>query len=412
MTTRLGVALSAFAVACAALALAWVGPSASAASVAGGGYVVSVTTSTDLNCGADVQNQGQAFAGGLACGTIVAAHGKILQPATLPIGSSSASLGIPWAPVSQAISGSGSASDPYVILTTVMGWGIKVTQADRFVAGEASFQTTYQITNTAASGTSLQLYHVGDCSFAGGYATYGEYDANLRMVTCRKPAADGSYSSKAAGTQFAGVGARYFYGTASDMWTSINSRSPLPDSIGPGANRAIDGVLGVGWDKWLEAGQSATFTMRSVFQPEVGVPPTEPPPPSPPPSPPPPPSGGDQPTAPNRPYYPGPGSSGSSGGDSYWPNQIIEPDPIESSATPTPSAEPTATPTGSPSPRPSASPTSASPTQSRTPGPTPDPGDDDGGGFLTSPLLYLGIGVLSAGGFAGVFLLRRHGQPE
>jgi hypothetical protein len=410
--------LSAFALAGLAVSLSLTGSPAAAATVSGGGYIASLTTSPDLNCGVEIQGHGQAFFGGVACGTVLSAHGKIYQPSYLPIGNASASLAGPWSTVSQTMTGSGSPGDPYVILTTVMGWGITVTQADRYVAGEASYQTTYQVTNTATVGTSIQLYHVGDCDFETTRSSYGEFDGNLRMVTCRAPASDGSYSSKAQGTQFTGVGSHYFYGVASDLWNTINARSALPDTIGAGTARAIDGVIGLSWDKWLDPDQSATFTMRSVFQPAVGVPAPPDPPPSARPTPPRPTTDpGGQPTG-GQPVNPPPGGSGSSTSRPYVPS-VPGPGASAPSATVEPTADTTSEATATATATPTASPAPVSPTE---PGPTSEPspseGPDSEGGepddraALAAPLLYGGLGALAVAGFAGVMLLRRHGRPD
>ncbi|MDR1450697.1 MAG: hypothetical protein LBI84_10985 [Propionibacteriaceae bacterium] len=410
MMKGLGVTLSGLAVAALALASGLTGTPAYAAAVGGSGYVLSIATSPDLNCAAELDGQGQAFAAGNGCGTVVSAHGKLFLPASLPIDGWPGSAGISWGAVSQSVSGAGTPASPYVIQTITVGWGVKVTRSDRFVAGDMSYQTTYQIANTATVGTEVQLYQVAACAFADASQVYGEYDPGLRLVTCRKPAADGSYSSKAAGSQFAGVGSHYFYGSGADLWADVNARSPLPDSVGPGTSRPIDGVIAVSWDKWLDAGQSATFTMRTVFQPEVNVPPPTVSPTAEPTTAAPTvrPSDSNPTSAPFYPYYPsnggGYGSNWGSAADN-WGGQIVAP-PDGTAPTGSPSAGSTSSATASPTSQPSGT-SVPSPTSTASPSPSEGAGD-----FLSSPSFYGGLGLLVLVGTGAIFVLRRHGRPE
>jgi hypothetical protein len=361
------------------------------------GPINSLTVSPDLNCQVDLVGSGPVFRSGNACGTLVVAHANLYLPSSMPIGGGGAANGKAWIPASQEIQGNGSPNNPYFITTRVLGWGVSVTQADRYVDGETSYTTTIQITNTADVSTTVQLYRLADCEFGSSRLSYGQYDSANRAVTCRAPGSTGAYSAKAQAVQFSASGSHHIYGTPAELWQAVDQRQQLPDRVSGGTTQAIDGAIGLSWSRQLEPGQTATFTMRTTFQAEIVPPvtPTSPPPTSAEPQPSADPPVVTQPT--RRPVQPNPYQPGLVVGD---PAQADPSDLIDPVLPASPSASDRTTVIMTPSPSGSSS-------------ATPPPAGPGGlKGFLTSPWFYGLAVVLLGGGAAGALVLRRHGDHE
>jgi hypothetical protein len=89
-------------------------------------------------------------------------------------------------PVSNAASGSGTASDPYVI-TTIVDIGmdaVRMTQRITYVNGDRTIRKTWAIENTSAGTTfnDLRFFHGGDTYFGGEDSARSWYDADNSMV--------------------------------------------------------------------------------------------------------------------------------------------------------------------------------------------------------------------------------------
>ncbi|MDR1511951.1 MAG: hypothetical protein LBS56_00490 [Propionibacteriaceae bacterium] len=376
------------------LALALVAqPAAADQAVPGSSDIAAVTISSTLNCALDLGPYGQAFNGSIGCGTVVAAHGKVFGPGSLPVGSPTDVT--PWEFQSQERTGSGSAGDPYRITTVVIGWGIRVVQTDVFASGDSLYTTTIHVQNQALEETDVKVYRLAQCSGS----SYGELDG--AHVTCRS--AQGAYSPKVQGVQFSGGRAAFFYGQAYDAWSTVSSRSSFSNSVGPGTSQAINGVIGLSWGGRLkpvnQGGSSADFTSQTTFQRPVteanaAVPvpqvPVE-----------------QQPA-------PAPDTAGQQGSPSSSQAPADEADPSETATEETP--DESATPSDSPSAgRPSKAPNTPSPFGSAATGPGDDPDgslEPSGQEFLTSGWSYAAVGVLGLGGLASATVLRRHGRPE
>ncbi|MDR1808717.1 MAG: hypothetical protein LBR33_12540 [Propionibacteriaceae bacterium] len=398
---------------------------AEAATVGGSGNITALSVSETLNCGLDLETNGLAFNNGQGCGTVVAAHDKLSRPSYFPVGTVP-TASTAWLGSGQTITGSGTRSDPFVLTTTVLSWGLRVTQQDTFVADESSYDTKITVKNEAQAATAVAIYHVADCFGQ----SYGELMGGP-TVTCRT--ANGSYNSKAPGIQFTSTSADAFYGTAADLWGVITEHKAFSNTVGPGTSRAIDGVIGLSWITRLDALDTdgacprggtceVSFTYKTTYQKAVAdtatqAPATSAPPPA-------------NPTT----QAPPPASSGTD--DSNIPSFTVPGAATTQAAAPSPSptqattaAEPSPTPEAeaSPTPEPEASPTPApEPTgepelvadipaatsAAAEPGPEGESGSSVAQKFLDSPWSYAAVGVLGLGGVAGASFLRRHGRPE
>jgi hypothetical protein len=421
--------------------------------VPGKAGIAAVRITDSLNCALDLGAYGTAFHGTTGCGTVVLAHGHTYAPAALPVAGTPSDY-TAWQHVSQETSGSGSAADPYKIVTTVIGWGIRVTQTDTFAADDSLYSTSIHVENQADQATDLQVYHLAQC--AG--STYGEIDG--LHVTCR--AANGAYSSKLQGVQFSGGRAQLFFGTGADAWATIRAGSTFDGTAGPGTSQAINGVLGISWKSVRlqpvgQTGATADFTMQTTFQRSLlGPPASATPAPAtsaaePEPDPPaanepaasqPAPSPSQTSFTPYAPLTSAPAAttssppaaatsnppaatagSGTGGTGGTGTTTSTTGTTTGSRSSTTPSATPTPTPTPSPSvtPTPTASASTVHPTKAPTSPsaeltvaefPSGDAGESAGEAFLTSPWSFAAVGVLGLGGFASASVLRRHGRPE
>lgn len=88
-------------------------------------------------------------------------------------------------PVSNTRTGSGTASDPFIISTVVMlgTSDVRLTQRFRYVNGDRYFTKIWSIENTGtATYNDLRFFHGGDTYFGGDDSARSWYDADLRMV--------------------------------------------------------------------------------------------------------------------------------------------------------------------------------------------------------------------------------------
>ncbi|MDR1264553.1 MAG: hypothetical protein LBK42_03030 [Propionibacteriaceae bacterium] len=387
------------AVAATIVALAWAAAPAQAASVAGRGDIAEVAVSPDLNCGLSLNGFGQAFVNGNGCGTVVASHGNISRPSSLPVGQPPAASSS-WVVSSQVTGGSGSRSDPFTITTVVRAWGLVATQVDVFAADESYYQTTLTVANTAQQATNLVVYHLASC--AG--QSYGEWASGV-TVGCR--AATGSaYDSRAQGIQFSSVNASGLYGSSADLWSAVEARRLFANSAGSGA--AGDGAIGLSWSTQLDAldalgncprgGRcSASFTMTTAFQRPVVEPQPQPEVVNP--------SANVGQPAQANPVAPVNQAPVNQVPTNQNPADDDAADPQEADPSPTPSPSPTL---AKPGPLGAAA-SSATPTPVSPQGET---GQSVGQRLLDSPWSYAAVGVLGLGGFASASVLRRHGRPE
>jgi hypothetical protein len=98
------------------------------------GPLTNIAISDDLNCAVNyVTDAFGEFYGDTACATLVAVDGVLFGPANIPAGDS-ASPRTPFSVVSQSpVSGQGTASDPYTLVTTVYAGttGIRLERRNR-----------------------------------------------------------------------------------------------------------------------------------------------------------------------------------------------------------------------------------------------------------------------------------------
>ncbi len=185
---------------------------------------------------------------------------------------------MPFTPVSQSLTGSGTAASPYRVTTVVSGvdgtLNLTFTEVDTYVVGNNFFQTDVTVANTSAGASfSGELYHAVDCQLRGDDNGFGEFppQSSPNTASCtpnvlgNPPSAieqlvplttitGQSWEQRQIGTP--GVGG---------LWGDLNG-SALQDSCLNCRATAVDTGIGIEWPvATLAAGDSATFSFQTVI---------------------------------------------------------------------------------------------------------------------------------------------------
>ena len=267
---RIGIALSVLA-ALALLALAMPG-AASAATISSSGPLTEITISEQLNC--DVRHAGDTapeFFGATACGTFLAVGGTLFGPAVIPAGGSAAPR-TAFTQVSQsAVLGSGTAADPFRIVTAVdLGTtNLRITETDSYVVGEETYRTDVEISNSGAADQSFLLYRAGDCFLQNSDFGFGDVDSTTGAVACRAGVDDGT-GNIVPGTRIEqwfplSTGSNYMEAGFNDVWARIGSQQPFPNTCA--CSVYIDNGAGLSWAGTVAAGGTGTLSHLTVFSP-------------------------------------------------------------------------------------------------------------------------------------------------
>lgn len=237
-------------------------PASPAAEILSAGPLTRIETSPELNCG--VSHAGDThgeFFGWSACGTLLAADGVLYGPGVIPAGGSASPL-TPWTPIDQQVSGAGTSSNPYRIITVVSGGGFRVTQTDTYVEGAEDYGTRVAISNETASARQVTLYRAGDCYLQDNDYGYGAADPVSGSVACTAGQEPGSRIEQWAPLT---PGSHYYESFYGSVWGWVGSQEPFPDSCDCGVYQ--DNGAGLSWTTTIGAGSSASFSHLTAFSP-------------------------------------------------------------------------------------------------------------------------------------------------
>ncbi|HEX9016441.1 MAG TPA: DUF6531 domain-containing protein, partial [Chloroflexota bacterium] len=170
-----------------------------------------------------------------------------------------------FTPVSQsAVSGSGTAQDPFRVVTVADAGttGIRVTQTDSYVAGDNSYRTDLQISNSGATAHSLIVYRAGDCYLAGSDVGYGFVDTAAKAVGC---AATPNNNPEGRFQQWLPItgGNNYYEDFYDNVWSTIGSRKPFGDVYNGATSH--DNAAGISWSVALAPGGQTTLSHQMAF---------------------------------------------------------------------------------------------------------------------------------------------------
>jgi hypothetical protein len=201
------------------------------------GPLTDIAVSNDLSC--QVRVDGDEFADFYPdvtpgdCGTLLAAGGVLYAPDFFSHdGTGTLNLGswINFTPVAQTgVSGSGTGGDPYVITTTADAApaGLRVTQTDRYVAGDISYRTDVAVTNTGPAPVSVTVYRAGGCFLGDDWSRFGVMGAG-RIGCAENP--DDTPAGRTLEFDALTGGSHVFEASADGMWLAISGKAPLPDT--------------------------------------------------------------------------------------------------------------------------------------------------------------------------------------
>jgi hypothetical protein len=199
-----------------------------------------------------------------SCGTWLALGGSVWGPAFGPATLTN------FTTVSQSpVTGSGSLSDPFRVVTVVAipEAGLRITETDSYAVGSRAYRTDVQIENVGNAIQTGVLYRAGDCYLQGS-------DAGFVRVEGGSPACIVDPALGRRVEQWLPItgGSRYFAGYYGEVWTQITSQAPFPDTCVCSEQTAFDNGAGLSWQFNVAPGQSATFSHETFFSPVGGSP--------------------------------------------------------------------------------------------------------------------------------------------
>jgi hypothetical protein len=218
------------------------------------------------------------------CGTFLAVGGTLYAPNfSAHDGSATSGLGAytPFTPVSQsALSGSGTAGDPYRVVTVADAGttGLRLTQTVTYVTGQNYFRTDVQISNTSGTSVTAILYTAGDCFLVGSDVGYGFVDATTGAVGCSSNP-NNTPSGRIIGFQPITGSSTYYEAGFSQVWTAIGAKTMFPNTCR--CPESIDNGAGLSWSVTVPAGGQVTISFYTVAGLGVQLVPTNTPTPTP-----------------------------------------------------------------------------------------------------------------------------------
>jgi len=171
----------------------------------------------------------------------------------------------PFTPVSQsAVTGSGTAADPYKVVTVVDAdaTGIRITQTVTYVTGNDFFLTDTVLTNSGATAQDVLLYRAMDCYMGNDDNGYGYVNAASNIVACTKNANNTPAGRVEAMTSLT-AGGHYMETFYDTLWAKIGAHQPFPDTCQCANN--IDNALGYSWSITVPANGSTTVSDKMQF---------------------------------------------------------------------------------------------------------------------------------------------------
>jgi uncharacterized repeat protein (TIGR01451 family) len=197
------------------------------------------------------------------CGTFLVV-GSTLYGFATGFASGGANPRTAFTPVSQsAVLGTGTAADPYRIVTVVAAGttGITLTETDSYVVGQEVYRTDLQLANAGAIGQSVLVYRAGDCFLQSsdfGFGRVGPAGAIACTVNLTATSRIEQWVPITAGSHYYET----FYNTG---WVKIGSRQPFLDTCD--CTTFEDNWAGLSWAVTVPAGLTTTISQLTVFSP-------------------------------------------------------------------------------------------------------------------------------------------------
>jgi hypothetical protein len=202
------------------------------------------------------------FSGNDACGTFLAYQGTLYGPANIPAGENLGSY-TPWTPSAQTLTGTGTAGDPYVLITTVVAPGteLQLTETDSWVTGDTKIDSSYRVSSESGDASEVTLYHAEDCYAGESDFGTGSFDPSSQAVGCVHEEADGALFQERLTPQSPGAqSAEDFYG---NIWADVGTQALLPGTCG--CSQLQDDGAATSWEFPLEGSTPITHSLQFAF---------------------------------------------------------------------------------------------------------------------------------------------------
>ena len=180
------------------------------------------------------------------------------------------------APVEQsAVTGSGTRSDPFKVVTTVDAGGdsgITLTQTDTYVVGDDFYRSDVTVSNDGLLGQSALLWHWADCYLQDNDLGFGHFDSSTGGIYC-SASPNNSPPARIEGFVPVSPGSQWFEGNFG------NAASP-PDGGFPNTclcDTQVDNGMGLSWNIVVPGQGSVTRSFLTAFSPSGNVVDTTPP---------------------------------------------------------------------------------------------------------------------------------------
>jgi hypothetical protein len=199
------------------------------------------------------------------CGAMVAVDGVLHTPDFEAHSSSATDFAddARLIPVTETLTGSGTAQDPFLITTNAAASDVAVQQRISYVTGQSSYRVEITLTNTSqVTGHDVITYYAGDCFASGSDIGFGFVRPEIRSIGCAQnpnndpPARTIQMIPLRPGS--AGVEDRFHA-----VWDRINTLSPFDNSCL--CTESVDNGVALQWTTRLSATESATFALQVAF---------------------------------------------------------------------------------------------------------------------------------------------------
>jgi hypothetical protein len=204
------------------------------------------------------------------CGTLLATGGALYTPDFTAHGRTfgdTVGPRTPFTPVSQtAVTGSGSAADPFKVVTVVTAGAtsLRLTETDTYVAGQESYRTDITVANTGGIARDVVLYRAADCYLQGFDVGYGFTEPNGGVGCAAKP------NNNPAGRIIEWVpitgGNAFTEDTFGNVWRQVKTQGPFPNTCAQ-CNFSVDNGAGLSWSFNVPGGGAQTRSHFTTFSP-------------------------------------------------------------------------------------------------------------------------------------------------
>lgn len=203
------------------------------------------------------------------CGTFVALDGTLYAPDFTAHGTgdqtATGNLGnyTPLTPVSEQISGDGSAANPFAVTTEASAAGkLTVQQTIRYVTGQSKFSVDVTVRNPGNGTMTPRLYFAGDCYASGSDIGYGFRRPEIKSIGCSQNP-DNAPAARTIQLLPSSPGSRGVEDKFGNVWARIGNLEAFDDTCL--CTTSVDNGVGVEWQISLAPGAAVTRSLDVAF---------------------------------------------------------------------------------------------------------------------------------------------------